>query len=452
MKRRYEFKTILLMGIPLLFSRLSNYFHQVTDSMMMGHYQQGSDSLAALAMAGLFIWVFNTMLWPLGSGVQAVCTRREGNEKLKPQPDLTLVGLVLDNGILLVSTIALIAMFLSLSAPFFMTILLKDDNIRTIALEYIRILRWTFLPLGLSAVMQRFLGAVHRPRYVMISSILSNVLNIVLNYFLIFGKGIFPQLGITGAALGTLISQCIALIFLLTVLKIDKYFAKYEVFHFKKMNFKMMQNIFRLAYPIALQNGTAFIVLMIFESFVGNVGSAYLAATHVVFSSFRINKTLVGGFGLAASIHVGNALGEKNTDQAIRYARTSKVFAYIVGMLVFIAFFFFPEVMARAFSSEGDTIAVIAKALHFFAPFYFIEILGFSYELIFVSNGWSKFVLLSEMFTNVVFIIGFSYLASIIVPGNIYYIWLGFGLYQLFHSFIIHGGYYSRKWLLARTE
>jgi len=123
-----------------------------------------------------------------------------------------------------------------------------------------------------------------------------------------------------------------------------------------------------------------------------------------------------------------------------------------IGVLAFCFFFFIPETMARAFSNQPETLATIAKALRFFSIFYLIEIIGFSFELIFSNNGWAKFVLASKMVTNWVFIIGFSFLMNLLFPGNYYLVWLGFGIYQVFHSIALHGGYLSKRWLKVKVE
>jgi len=452
MVKKREIKAIYTLGLPLLLGRLSHYFHQVTDSMMMGHYRDGSLELAALAMAGLLVWVFNTFLWPLGNGVQTVATRREGEEGRQRDPQWARIGMVLDNGIVVTLLVGSLAFVLSFTAPFWLSRLLKNEEVLALAITYIRIMRWSFIPFGLIMVLSRFAGAVKRARYVMISSTLSNLLNVVLNYLFIFGKGGFPQMGIAGAALGTLISQIVGLVYLLAVFLWDPYFKEYQLFQFKGLRISTMSNILRLAAPPMVQNIFAFVVMMLYESLVERVDPYYLAATHVAFSSFRINKTLVGGFGHAAAILVGNALGAGEKDKAVDIGRSSRIFAFSIGSLAFGVFFFFPHIVAQAFAGDSESIEVIARALRFFAPFYFLEILGFSYELIFNMNGWAPFTLKSEVATNLIFILGFSQLMAYFYNQNILLIWLGFGLYQLFHSLILHLGYWSRGWIEAKAE
>ncbi len=88
-----------------------------------------------------------------------------------------------------------------------------------------------------------------------------------------------------------------------------------------------------------------------------------------------------------------------------------------------------------------------ATALRFFAPFFAVEIVGYSLEMVVINIGWGKFVLFSEFSTNILYIVIFTLIMRLIYPEGIYQAWLGFGLYQLFHSVLLHLGYYTGRWL-----
>lgn len=447
MNKKNDLKKIILLGFPLLLSRLSHYFHTVADSMMMGHYKDGSSELAAIAVAGLFMWIIYTLLWPLGSGVQALTTRKEGEESLKDDKELNHIGQILDNGVITSLLVGFIALVISYSAKFIFPFLLKSVIVQDLAIQYVRIVRWSIIPFGFTMVLERFLGSVHKTTYVMIAGLITNGLNILLNYIFIFGKLGFRAMGIEGAALGTLISIVVSLIFLISVFIVDTDLKKYHIFLFNKIKTSTMWNIFKLSYPITIQNSAAFITLLIYESLVEGYGPIYLAAIHVVFSSFRINKTLVGGFAHAGSILSGNAIGANDKSRAKRIVKLNYVIGLLIGTIAFCLFFFFPRFISMAFSNDPATMNIIAEALRFFSIFYFFEIIGFSFEVIFVNVGWSKFILLSEFTTNILFIIAFSFIINWLFPGNYRLIWLGFGLYQIAHSAMLHFGYFSKRWL-----
>ena len=442
-KMRKNIQRILLLGFPLLASRLSNYSHQVADSIMMGHFRDGSLELGALAVAGLFIWVLNTLLWPLGNGVQAIVCRRAGSKGELSRPENQ--GTVMDHGILAAVSFSLLAVAGSfLARPLFNRII-NDDQIIELAMVYVGILRFAFLPLGVQLMIQRFFNSIQKPRYAMIVSFLTNGTNIFLNYIFIYGKLGLPEMGIAGAALGTVLSSWTGCFYMLIVAYQKKYREPYRFFQTRKLDYVLIKNIVKQALPPAIQNMLAMFIMLLYEALVENTGVVYLAATHVVFSAFRINKTIVGGFSHGASILVGNELGSENKEGARQVIHACYLIGLFIGALVFLTAFFFPEVIARIFVASDTSLETVTMALKFFAPFYFMEIIGFSFEMVFISNGNGKFVLFSEFTTNILFILIFPLLALNFFDGDAQMAWLGFGLYQVTHSLILHGGFLLGK-------
>jgi len=417
---------------------------------MMGHFNEGGLELGALAVAGMYIWILNTFLWPLSNGVQAIVSRRlgAGGERGKPES----LGSVMDHGIITALLFAAVAFLLSfLAGPLFRTIL-HDEEIIELALEYIAVLRWAFFPFGIQIIIQRFFSSIHKPRYSMIASIISNSINIILNYIFIYGKFGLPEMGIRGAAIGTMLSYWIGFIFIMAIALKKEYIGKYKFFHCRKIEPEIIKNIIRISTPPAIQNILAMLIMLFYEAMIENLGAVYLAATHIVLSFYRINKTIVGGFSHGAAILIGNELGAENKAGAKKVMQAGYLIGALIGLVVFALVFLFPAKVAAIFSAPGATLDTAAMALRFFAPFFFFEILGFTFEMVFTGNGWGKFVLFSEFTTNMLFILGFTFIATRILGMGIASAWWGFALYQLGHSLLLHLGYKSEKWVHAKVD
>ena len=141
-------KRVFLLGLPLLFGQLSQYFLQIADSAMLGHFGSGSSELAAIGIAGLFAWMLNTFLWPLSSGVQALAARRYGGQDHENTEHRSLTGEVLDNGIVITFFAVLTATLFSFLARPVLSRLLETEEILDLTLQYIRIIRFSLLPTG----------------------------------------------------------------------------------------------------------------------------------------------------------------------------------------------------------------------------------------------------------------------------------------------------------------
>ena len=213
-----------------------------------------------------------------------------------------------------------------------------------------------------------------------------------------------------------------------------------------------MKNMFKIFIPVAIQNIIALAVFLFYESIIGAIGTVYLAATHVSFSLFRINKTLVGGFAQGSAILVGNALGANQKDFAVKIVYACQAIAAVIGTFVVLIVLLFTEIVMGIFVEDKQTITIGINALYFFGAFFFIEVMGYSFEIIFRGNGWGRYVLFSEFTTNMIFIIGLTLTLVFIFDMGIYGAWIGFALYQVFHALILFIGFISKKWLHVDVE
>lgn len=443
---------IIKIGIPLLAGNLSFYLLQVADTIMVGRL--GTESLGAIAFAGLFTGILMTFIWPVSVGVQALSSRRFGMySKNNTDSSLKRVGNTLDNGIVTGISVSIVSFAVSFSAPFWFSILISDKALIPLALSYIKIIRWA-LPLGgIMMGVFGFLSGIRMTGYVMAANVGGSVINIFLNYVFIFGKFGFPELGIAGAALGTVLSEFIQVVYIFSVVLFTGKLKKYRTLGFRKIDLTLIKNIYKVFIPLLVQNIFALAVFLVYESIVGRIGTVYLAATHVIFSIFRINKTLVGGFARSSAILIGNAFGAGEKEKAVDIIHSSAWISAIIGSVILAVLLVSPGKVVSVFTKDPRVLSAGIRAVYFFSAFFFIEVMGYTLEIIFGGTGWGRYVLLSETSTNIVFIIGASLFFLAFFPAwGVYGAWTGFALYQIGHAVILYIGYLSGKWLHVEVE
>jgi putative MATE family efflux protein len=345
-----------------------------------------------------------------------------------------------------------IALALSFLARPILSLMLSTPEILELSVDYISVIRFGLVPTGIYFAIQGFLSAINQTKYAMWSSIISNVLNIGLNYVFIFGRLGFPAMGIRGAALGTALSMTVACGFLVIVVIKHGYARRYRLFRFRHLSPRVQGDIVRVAVPPGVQNIIALSIFMTYQTLIEEYSAVYLAATHAVFAYFRLNKTMIGGFARSAGILAGNALGRGEKESAQQIIGLSGVIGAAVAVVVGLGTWLLRFQIAELFSNDQATIAAIVEALTFFLAFYFVEALGYSFEMVFVSNGYGRYVLASEFSTNVVFILGATIAARLLFPQMIRYAWLAFGLYQVTHALIMVVGYTRKRWVDVEVE
>jgi MATE family multidrug resistance protein len=448
-------RRIRRLGFPLLAGNMSHYLLHAADAAMVGHL--GSEPLAAIAVGGMFAGVLFVMVWPVSAGTQALASRRFGRQLASSGEDeparlAAETGEVLYHAQIVGLLAGMLAFCLSFASQLVLGLILADDALVGEALSYILVLRWGLPAVGLAMALRGFLGAINRTRILMQSTLAANALNILLNYLLIYGKLGFPALGLRGAALGTLIADIFALFYLLLGSWRLGIFRTYNTFRFRALKGSLLSQISLTSLPMVVQNSIALLIMLLFEAMVSRIGTVYLAVTHIVLSFFRINKNIVGGFAQGAAILVGNALGAGRRRDAVKTILASELLGAMIGGTLFLAVLLIPGLLVKIFSNETQVLAVGIPALRFFAFFFFIEVLGYSFEIVFTGNGWGSYVLVSEFLTNVLFILGLTFLLTRIFGLGIYAAWLSFALYQVAHALILLRGFISRKWLEVRLD
>ena len=443
---------VIRLGIPLLAGNLSHYLLQVADTAMVGRL--GTKPLGAIAMAGLFTGILFTFVFPVSLGTQALASRRFGRQSLagNDREAVEKTGEVLDNGIMIGMIAAVMSVLFSFLAGPILGALITDPDLLPQAMSYIRIIRWAMPFAALSFAFVGFFGGINKTGDIMISNIGGNILNISFNYIFIFGKLGFPALGIRGAALGTLLASSAQLLYLYARAFNPDRRKMYNYLHFRGISGRMLKDMARTALPVAIQNVIALAVFLVFEAMIGFIGTVYLAATHIIFSIFRINKTIIGGFARAGAILVGNSLGAGEPEKSVRIIQSCQIIASVFATLIVVSAYIWTEPLVGLFTGDPSTLTEGIRALTFFAPFFFIEVLGYSFETIFTGNGWGRFVLISEFTTNIVFILLSTFICTIVIGWGIYSAWISFALYQIFHALILTGGYLSRRWMTVEIE
>ena len=452
MTHRDNLKKILLVGAPLLVSQMSQYLMTLADTAMVGRL--GASSLAGISIGSISTWLLFVFVWPVSVGVQVLTSRRFGrNESLNAGSASGSMPLmpVLGAGLIFTLLASLLSLLLStLARPLYDTVL-NDARVASGALSYIRYTRWAVPFVGLGMCVQGFINSMRRTRSVMLVSVAANALNVFFNWIFIFGNLGVPAMGLAGAGLATLISQGIQTASLWLLLGFMPFLKSYRREPMRPDAY-LIRRVAALSLPVAVQNGAALFIMLIFDTIVENAGMVYLAVAQIIFSFFRVNKTVVGGFARGAGILAGNSLGAGNPEQARRITRVQLGIGVLIGLIVMTCVLLIPSRLIRLFTDDAEVLAIGVPVMRFFAAFFFVEICAFSLEIIFQAVGWSRYVLISEFSTNVVFILGATLLLMRFSDWGIWGAWVGFALYQMGHAVILGAGWLSGRWLAVKVE
>jgi MATE family multidrug resistance protein len=204
----------------------------------------------------------------------------------------------------------------------------------------------------------------------MIAIITGNAVNIILNYFLIFGKFGFPEMGVTGAALSSLISRIIMLfVWFLVVRKKEKFKTTLQDLSTKYIDKLMLNRLLGLGIIMSLQ--MFFEVLMFTAStlMMGAIGEVQQAAHQIALNIITITFMISSGFSIAATIRVGYYLGKKDFTELKHAGNASIILAALFMLLSGIFLVLFRNFLPPIYIQDLEVIGYATSMLIFAAIF-----------------------------------------------------------------------------------
>ncbi len=360
-----EFRYNIRLSVPVILGMLGHTFVALADNIMVG--QLGTAELAAVSLGNSFVFIamslgigFSTAITPLVAEADGGGNKADAKNALKHGLVLcTVLGLTLFGIILLLKPI--------------MYLMKQPPEVVTLAMPYLDLVAFSLVPLIVFQAFKQFSEGLSQTKYPMYATVIANVVNIVLNYLLIFGSFGFPKLGIVGAAIGTLVSRCLMVLYIWYLLKRKKKFQDYVTgFNFGQIEKKVIRKIIGLGFPSALQ---MLFEVAIFTAAVwlsGVLGKNAQAANQIALNLSSMTFMFGTGLGVAAMIRVGNQKGLRNFQELRRIARSIFLLTLIIEIGFAILFLWgrhwFPTIYldvddVRNMADNTEVILVAAQLL-----------------------------------------------------------------------------------------
>lgn len=326
-----EFRYNLRLASPVILGMLGHTFVSFIDNVMVG--QLGAAELAAVSLGNSFIFIamslgigFSTAITPLVAEADSEKNFGKGKSVFK-------------HGFFLCTVLGIILFLLLLLAKPLMTVMDQPDEVVDLAIPYLDLVAFSLVPLIVFQAFKQFSDGLSLTKYPMYATLLANVLNVAINYVLIFGKFGFPQLGIVGAAVGTLVSRFAMLFFLWWLLaKRDKSSNYVTNIKFFKLSSQPLKKLINLGLPSAMQMFFEVAIFTVAIWLSGILGKNVQAANQIALNLASMTFMVAMGLSVASMIRVGNQKGLKDFVNLRRIAE-SIFFVGTIFAVVFALFF-----------------------------------------------------------------------------------------------------------------
>ena len=303
MKAQITDKEIWGIALPIMLGNLAQPIITFTDTAFLGHL--GVIALGASMLAGLFYYVFTTVAAGFAIGIQIIVARRFGEK------NYGRIGVIFEHGSLFVLLLGLILFsVLYFFSDRLLLWLIDSPNIYGASLDYIKYRQFGILFVCFNFLYRALYVGISSTKVITYSTVVMAVVNIVLDYCLIFGNCGFPQMGIGGAALASLCAEISAFIFFTLYSYITLKKRDFGMFKIHRPETELMGRILKISTPTMIQKLFSFSVWFIFFVLIEKMGETATGISSITRSVYMILITPCFAFSTTTNTLVSRIIGE----------------------------------------------------------------------------------------------------------------------------------------------
>ncbi len=344
-----EFKYNWKLAAPVMLGMLGHTFVSFVDNIMVG--QIGTAELAAVSLGNSFMFIAMSIGIGFSTAITPLIAEADSSNNLQQARSAFKHGLFL-------CTVLGILMFLVVffSKPL-MHLMQQPEEVVALAIPYLDLVAFSLIPLIVFQAIKQFSDGMSMTKYPMHATLLANIINIILNYLLIFGKFGFPELGIVGAAYGTLVSRIIMVIYLWLVLRFKERSGRIvKGIQFFVLDILMIRKIINLGSLSAMQ---MFFEVAIFTAAIwlsGLLGKNPQAANQIALNLSSMTFMVAMGLSVASMIRVGNQKGLQNFKELRRIAFSLFLLGTLLATFFALIFFIFHKSLPNIYVDLNDSV------------------------------------------------------------------------------------------------
>ena len=352
---------------------LGHTFVSFIDNIMVG--QLGTAELAAVSLGNSFMFIAMSIGIGFSTAITPLIAEADSSDNLNQARS------TYKSGLFLCTTLGII-LFLGIyfSKPL-MYLMKQPKEVVELAIPYLDLVAFSLIPLVIFQAIKQFSDGMSMTKYPMYATLLANIVNIILNYILIFGKFGFPEMGIVGAAYGTLASRLIMVVYLWLLLRYKKRSAQIvKNIKFFILDILMIKKIINLGSLSAMQ---MFFEVATFTAAIwlsGLLGKNPQAANQIALNLSSMTFMVAMGLSVASMIRVGNQKGLQNYKELRRIAFSIFLLGILLATFFAVLFFIFHKSLPNIYldiedaANYSDTIEVLSIASNLLLAAAFFQI------------------------------------------------------------------------------
>ena len=405
-KDRMFYKRLFTILLTVSLQNVVAYSVNMADNLMLGSYSQVT--LSGAATVNQIFFMVQQLSVGICDSLVIIGSQYWGRQNIRSLRKVGGCGLKLAaGGGLLIWALCLI--FPSQLMAIFTT----DASIASEGMAYMAIIKYTFVLFLITQAILATLRCAETVRIAFIVSCVSLVVNVGINYCLIFGKFGLPEMGIRGAAIGTLIARIVELIIVLVyTLKVDQKVRLFSENPLKK-DPGISHDFSVLATQILVQELFWAVSIPLQSAILGHLSSDAIAANSIATTFYQYLKVVVRAMASASAVMIGSAIGRGNMEEVKREGRTLSVIDLIIGAILGLILFLLHKPLLSMYSLTPEAYVMADQLLVLMA--FLMVTMGYMMPVmngILRGGGDAKFTLYVNMISTWAVVVPLSFMSA----------------------------------------
>lgn len=416
-------KEIWQITYPIIFGNLAQTIIVLVNTIFLGHV--GTAELGAAMMAGIYYLIFTTVTQGFAVGVQIMVARRLGEGKISH------IGALFEHGLFFTILLGICMLgFMHFCTQNMLSNIIHSDSIREAALQFMTFRQWGILFVSINYLFRSLYIGLSNTKIITYTTLCMAGINIFFDYSLIFGNFGFPQMGVAGAGLSSVLSEITACLvfFLYTIFKLP--YKQYSLFSFKSFNPKLLVNILKISLPTMFQRLISFGTWFLFFALIEHLGEQPMAISSIVRSIFMLCTLTAFAYGSCANTLTSRLIGAGKQHEVEGTLRRILGLSILTLLPILILFCLIPDKVASLYT---DNILLahqsVPTQLVVYASSLFMALAMIYFE--FVSGSGHTFIALLLESAVLIFYTAYIFLSTNVLHFQIHWIWTADWVYSI---------------------
>lgn len=380
----------------------------LSDNFMLGGYSESA--LSGVALANQIQFMLHMLVMGVGEGLVIMASRYWGAKDIGAIRKVASIGMRM--AIVLSAVLWVIVFFFPHAT---LSVFTNGESVIDEGVKYLQIICFSYVFFAITSILLASLRSVETVKIGFIVSLSTLIINVGLNYVLIYGHFGFPELGVRGSAIATLIARIIETF--IVCMYVKKYDTKIllKLKDFFSIDLGMFKQYIKVGSPILMSNTIWGLAMGAQTAILGHMGEAAIAANSIATTIFQLVSVVIYASASATAVLIGKTIGEGFSDKIKAYAKTLQILYLILGLCTGAILFVLKDYVL-GFYSISDEAKVLALQ---FMTIMSITVVGTAYQMpaltgIVRSGGDTKFVLYNDFIFMWLIVLPSSFLCAFV--------------------------------------